>query len=343
MVYPDYQSVENPDIRAKFENLWQTTLDDKRGLTVVEIMDAVHRDEIKGMYIMGENPAMSDPDVTHAREALAHLEHLVVQDIFLTETAKYADVVLPASAWPEKDGTVSNTNRQVQIGRAALPFPGNARLDWWIIQQIARRIGLDWPYTHPRDVFAEMKLAMPSLDNITWERLERESSVTYPCDAEDQPGNEIVFGDGFPTPSGRAKLVPAAIIPPAEEPDDEYPMVLTTGRQLEHWHTGAMTRRASVLDEIEPEAVASLAPLELRRLGISAGEPVRVTTRRGMIELKARADSNVAPGQVFVPFCYAEAAANVLTNPQLDPFGKIPEYKFCAARVEPVPLPAAAE
>jgi formate dehydrogenase major subunit len=343
MVYPDYQSVEDSGVRAKFETLWQTPLDDKRGLTVVEIMDAVHRDEIKGMYIMGENPAMSDPDVTHAREALAHLEHLVVQDIFLTETAKYADVVLPASAWPEKDGTVSNTNRQVQMGRAALPLPGNARLDWWIIQEVAQRIGLSWSYTHPRDVFAEMKLAMRSLDNITWERLERESSVTYPCDAEDQPGNEIVFGDGFPTASGRGRLVPAEIIPPAEEPDAEYPMVLTTGRQLEHWHTGAITRRATVLDELEPEAVASLAPAELRRLGIAAGEQIRVTTRRGTIELKARSDSAVAPGQVFVPFCYAEAAANVLTNPQLDPFGKIPEYKFCAARVEPVTLPAAAE
>ena len=273
MVYPDYQSVENPAMREKFEALWQTPLDDKRGLTVVEIMDAVHRDEIKGMYIMGENPAMSDPDVTHAREALAHLEHLVVQDIFLTETAKYADVVLPASAWPEKDGTVSNTNRQVQMGRAALPLPGNARLDLETIQEIARRMGLNWNYTGPADVFAEMKLAMPSLDNITWERLLREDSVTYPCDAEDKPGNEIVFGAGFPTATGRAKLVPAAIIPPAEEPDADYPMVLTTGRQLEHWHTGAMTRRASVLDEIEPEAVASLAPAELRRLGIARRRP----------------------------------------------------------------------
>jgi formate dehydrogenase major subunit len=286
---------------------------------------------------------MSDPDVQHAREALAHLEHLVVQDIFLTETAKYADVVLPASAWPEKDGTVSNTNRQVQMGRAALPLPGNARLDWQIIQEMALRLGLPWSYTHPREVFAEMKLAMPSLNNITWERLERESSVTYPCDAPDKPGNEIVFGNGFPTPSGRAKLVPAAIIPPAEMPDEQYPMVLTTGRQLEHWHTGAMTRRASVLDEIEPEAVASLAPVELRRLGIAAGDPVRVTTRRGMIELKARADSNVAPGMVFIPFCYAEAAANVLTNPQLDPIGKIPEFKFCAAKVEPAEVRVAAD
>ena len=343
MFYPDYQSVENPAVREKFEALWQTPLDDKRGLTVVEIMDAVHRGEIRGMYIMGENPAMSDPDVTHARAALAHLEHLVVQDIFLTETAKYADVVLPASAWPEKDGTVSNTNRQVQMGRAALPLPGNARLDLETIQELARRMGLDWRYSGPADVFAEMKQAMPSLDNITWERLLRESSVTYPCDAPDQPGNEIVFGDRFPTQSGRGRFVPAAIIPPAEEPDADYPMVLTTGRQLEHWHTGAMTRRASILDELEPEAVASLAPAELRRLGLAAGDPVRVTTRRGTIELKARADSAVAPGMVFIPFCYAEAAANVLTNPQLDPFGKIPEFKFCAAKVEPVAARAAAE
>ena len=334
MVYPDYQSVEDPEVRARFEALWHTSLDDRRGLTTVEISDAAHRGEIKGIYIVGENPAMSDPDVEHVREGLARLEHLVVQDIFLTETAKYADVVLPASAWPEKDGTVTNTNRQVQRGRAALPLPGNAHQDLWITQEIARRIGLDWSYPGPADVFAEMKQAMPSLENITWERVERESSVTYPCDTPDQPGNEIVFGEGFPTASGRGRLVPAAIIPPAEEPDEEYPMVLTTGRQLEHWHTGAITRRSSMLDELEPEAVASLAPAELRRLGIAAGDQIRVTTRRGTIELKARSDSGVAPGQVFIPFCYAEAAANVLTNPQLDPFGKIPEYKFCAARVE---------
>src|SRR5262249_40024895 len=166
------------------------------------------------------------------------------------------------------------------MGRAALPLPGEARLDWWIIQAVAQRMGLDWTYTGPADVFAEMKLAMPSLNNITWQRLLREDSVPYPSDAEDKPGNDIVFGRAFPTASGRAKLVPAAIIPPAEEPDADYPMVLTTGRQLEHWHTGAMTRRASVLDEIEPEAVASLAPAELRRLGIDAGEAVPGPTPR---------------------------------------------------------------
>ncbi|MEC8201814.1 MAG: molybdopterin-dependent oxidoreductase, partial [Pseudomonadota bacterium] len=334
MVFPDYQSVEKPDIRAKFEEFWKTDLDPEKGLTVVEIMDAVHDGIIRGMYVMGENPAMSDPDAQHAREGLAKLEHLVVQDIFLTETAFHADVVLPASAWPEKDGTVTNTNRQVQIGRKALQMPGDARQDWWIIQEIATRIGLDWTYTHPSDVFAEMSEIMPSFNNITWDRLSRESAVTYPCDAPDEPGNEIVFAEDFPTPSGRGKLVGAEVIPPDEMPDDEYPMILTTGRQLEHWHTGALTRRASVLDALEPEAVAQLNYRDLKRLGVEPGDMVRVATRRGIIELKARVDRAVPEGVLFVPFCYAEAPANFLTNPQLDPYGKIPEFKFCAAKVE---------
>ena len=343
MVFPDYISVENAERRAFFEKLWSAKLDPKAGLTVVEIVNAIHADQIRSMYVMGENPAMSDPDVQHAREALAKLDHLVVQDLFLTETASYADVFLPASAWPEKTGTVSNTNRQVQMGRQALPLPGDARHDLSIIQELARRIGLDWNYAGPADVFAEMKLAMPSLDNITWERLVRESSVTYPCLASDQPGEDIVFGDGFPTKSGRARLVPVEIRPPAEEPDKDYPMVLTTGRQLEHWHTGAMTRRASVLDALEPEAHASLSPGDMHRMGIEAGAIVRVVTRRGAIELKARPDLAISPGMVFIPFCYVEAAANILTNPQLDPMGKIPEFKYCAARIEPVVAKVAAE
>ena len=209
MFFPDYKPVEDPETRGFYEELWGAKLDPKRGLTVVEIMDAVHADTIRGMYIMGENPAMSDPDVQHAREALAKLEHLVVQDIFLTETAKYADVILPASAWPEKDGTVTNTNRQVQIGRKALPLPGEARPDLDIIIDLGRRLGMPWNYAHVSEVFAEMTKAMPSLANITWERLERESSVTYPVDSADEPGHDIVFGDGFPTASGRGKFVPA--------------------------------------------------------------------------------------------------------------------------------------
>jgi formate dehydrogenase major subunit len=336
MFFPDYRAVDNPDIRASVEKAWGTTLDPKRGLTVVEIMNAIHADVIKGMYIMGENPAMSDPDLNHAREALAHLEHLVVQDLFLTETAAYADVFLPASAWPEKDGTVTNTNRQVQMGRRALPLPGEAKLDWWITQEIARRIGLAWNYRHPSEIYTEMASLMPALDNISWDRIEKESAVTYPSDAPDEPGHDVVFGDRFPTQDGRGKLVPAKILPPDERPDAEFPFVLTTGRQLEHWHTGAMTRRASTLDALEPGAVANLSRGTIAKLGIKPGDMVRVTTRRGTVELAARQDDAIPDGVVFIPFAFVEAAANLLTNPALDPFGKIPEFKYCAAKVEPV-------
>jgi len=334
MFFPDYKSVETPEIRAKVENLWKAKLDPKKGLTVVEIMTAIHDDVIKGMYILGENPAMSDPDLNHARQALAHLEHLVVQDLFLTETAVYADVILPASAWPEKDGTVTNTNRQVQMGRAALPLPGDTRQDWWITQELARRIGLDWNYTHPSEIFTEMASLMPSLNNITWERVERESAVTYPVDAPDVPGRDVVFDKGFPRPGGFAKLVAAKLQPPNETPDHDFPFILTTGRQLEHWHTGAMTRRASVLDALEPAAVAAVSRGTIAKLGIKPGDMVRVITRRGEVELNTRQDDAIPDGVVFIPFAYVEAAANILTNPALDPFGKIPEFKFCAARVE---------
>src|SRR5450759_1015328 len=271
MFFPDYKSVENPEMIAKYEKAWGKKLDPKRGKTVVGIMDAVHADEIKGMYITGENPELSDPDLNHAREALAHLEHLVVQDLFLTETAVYADVVLPASAWPEKDGTVTNTNRQVQMGRQALPLPGEAKVDWWITQEIARRIGLNWNYEHPGEIYTEMASLMPSLDNISWERVARESAVTYPADAPDKPGRDVVFDKGFPRPGGFGKLVAAKLTPPDETPDHDYPFILTTGRQLEHWHTGAMTRRASVLDAIEPSAVASLSRGTISTLGIKPG------------------------------------------------------------------------
>ncbi|WP_419307755.1 formate dehydrogenase subunit alpha [Chromohalobacter israelensis] len=333
MVLPDYQPVGDAQMRSAFEELWNSPLDATPGLTVVEIMNAIAAGTIKGMYILGENPAMSDPDLDHAREALAKLEHLVVQDLFVTETAQFADVILPASSWPEKDGSVTNTNRQVQLGRAAVPLPGEAKPDWWIIQQLANRLGLDWHYTHPREVFDEMKHGMASLDHISWARLERESSVTYPCPAEDAPGADVVFSDAFPTASGRATFTPTRPLPPDEPIDDDYPTVLITGRQLEHWHTGSMTRRTRVLDDLEPEAVASLAPSELGRLGLSPGEAVTIATRRGSITLKTRADPLMQPGMVFVPFCYLEAAANILTNPALDPFGKIPEFKYAASRL----------
>jgi formate dehydrogenase major subunit len=279
---------------------------------------------------------MSDPDLNHARGALAHLEHLVVQDLFLTETAVYADVVLPASGWPEKDGTVTNTNRQVQIGRQAIPLPGDARHDLWIIQEIANRLGCGWNYKHVSDVFAEMTVVMPSLNNITWQRLEREHAVTYPVDAIDVPGRDVVFDKGFPRPGGFAKLVATKLQPPDEVPDHEYPFILSTGRQLEHWHTGSMTRRTKVLDAIEPSAIAQVSRGTIAKLGIKPGDPIRVSTRRGTVELHSRQDDAVPDGVVFIPFAYVEAAANLLTNPKLDPFGKIPEFKFCAARVEAV-------
>jgi formate dehydrogenase major subunit len=333
MFYPDYQRVVSPEAKQRFEALWGAELDPEAGLTVVEIMNAAKKRQIRGMYIMGENPAMSDPDVDHAREAMATLDHLVVQDIFLTETAYLADVILPATAWPEKVGTVTNTDRMVQLGRKALDPPGDAKEDLWIINEVARGMGLDWRYSHPRMVFDEMRQCMNSIAGITWDRLERESSVTYPCLKEGDPGQPVVFIDRFPTPSGRAKFVPADLISAAERPDEEYPFVLITGRQLEHWHTGSMTRRASVLDHIEPEPVASIHPLDLEGLGAAPGDIITLASRRGAISLYARADEGTPRGSVFVPFAYYEAAANKLTNPVLDPFGKIPEFKYCAIRV----------
>ena len=345
MVLPDYQSVEDPAIREHFEAYWNSPIDPVRGLTVVEIMDAVHAGKIRGMYVEGENPAMSDPDLNHARGALAKLDHLVVQDLFLTETAFHADVVLPASAFAEKSGTFTNTDRRVQIANPVLDPPGEARQDLMIIQALAQRMGLPWNYAGPAEVFTEMAQVMPSFANITWDRVVREGAVTYPVDGPDVPGNEIIFYDGFPTTSGRARIVPARVVPPDEVPDSEYPMVLSTGRVLEHWHTGSMTRRAAVLDAIEPEAVAFMSPKDLWRLQLAPGDSIRLETRRGAIEAKVRSDRDVPENMVFMPFCYAEAAVNLLTNPALDPFGKIPEFKFCAARVSAAAaaLPAAAE
>jgi len=333
MFLPDYQSVEDPEIRARFEKTWDAQIDPERGLTVVEITEAIHEDNIHGMYIMGENPAMSDPNVTHAREAFAKLDLLVVQDLFLTETAAYADVILPASAWPEKEGTVTNTNRQVQMGRPAVPLPGDTRQDYWIIQEIAKRMGLNWDYTHPKEVFGEMTGVMDSIKGITWERLENEGAVTYPCASEDDPGKPIIFDNGFPTASGRGTFVPASLISPDEVPDKEFPTVLTTGRLLEHWHTGSMTRRSKILDAVEPEPIIQMPPAMFEKLGISPGDFVTVQSRRGQIDIRARADGAVQKGMVFIPFCFAEAAANVLTNDALDPDGKIAEVKFCAVRV----------
>src|SRR5712672_1986086 len=343
MFLPDYQPVGRTDLREPFEKLWHQDLDPVRGLTVVEIMNAIHAGEITGMYIEGENPAMSDPDLQHAREALAKLDHLVVQDLFVTETAFHADVILPASAFAEKSGTFTNTDRRVQLAREVIKPPGDARQDLWIIQEIGKRMGLPWRYDGPADVFTEMTEVMPSVKNITWERVVREGAVTYPVDDPHQPGNEIIFTAGFATARGRGKIVPAHVLPPDELPDGEYPMVLSTGRVLEHWHTGSMTRRSSVLDQIEPEAVAFMSPKDMRRMKVWPGDMVRLETRRGAVEIKVRSDRDVPENMVFMAVWDAEGAGTRLTNPALDPFGKIPEFKFCAVKAEPVEIRAAAE
>ncbi len=332
MMFPDYQRVDNEDARHKFEALWNTKLDPKAGLTVTEITNAAYRGEIRGMYIMGENPAMSDPNVEHAREAIARLEHLVVQDIFFTETASYADVILPASAFPEKTGTFTNTDRRVQLGRKALDPPGDARQDLWIIQEIARRLGLDWNYAGPSEVFEEIRHATPSMAGITWERLQREDSCTYPLEHEGDPGEPVIFIENFPRAGGRGLFRPAAFTHADELPDTEYPFVFTTGRQLEHWHTGSMTRRASVLDALEPDPVILSHPDDLAKLGVEPGGAITLESRRGSITGYARADRGVQRGSLFMPFVYNEAAANMLTNDAIDPFGKIPEFKFCAVK-----------
>jgi formate dehydrogenase major subunit len=344
MMFPNYQRVIHADAHAWFENFWKTPLDDKPGYTVVEIMGKILADEtdphkIRGMYIMGENPAMSDPNLNHARHALASLDHLVVQDIFMTETAWLADVVLPATAWPEKTGTVSNTDRMVQLGLQAIDPPGDARADLWIIQEIAKRMDLTWDYQGEHhgvaEVFDEMRQAMhAAIGGITWSRLQRESSVTYPCLTEDDPGEPTVFKHHFATDDGRVHLVPAGLISANEQPDAQYPFVLITGRQLEHWHTGSMTRRATVLDAIEPIATASMCRADLQALDLKAGDVVTVASRRGQVTLRVRLDEGTPQGAVFIPFAYQEAAANLMTNPALDPFGKIPELKYCAVSVE---------
>ncbi len=349
MMYPDYQRVDDPAVRERFATAWGVAperLSTRPGLTVVEVLRAAEAGQVKGLLVMGENPAMSDPDLNHARAALAALDTLVVQDIFLTETAALADVVLPAGAFAEKTGSFTNTDRSVQLGRAALPPPGQARQDLAILIDLAQQLGLDWGhYGDANDparsdaavaaVFDEMRRLMPSISGIGWARLQAEGAVTYPCHAEGDAGEPVVFTTHFPTASGRARFVPVGLVPAAEQPDADFPLVLITGRQLEHWHTGSMTRRSQVLDALEPEPVALMNPQDLAAWGVVPGTPVTLHTRRGQVCLYARADPGTPPGAVFVAFCWAEAAVNRLTNPALDPVAKIPEFKFCAVRVQP--------
>ena len=335
MVYPDYQSVEDEAVRAKFERAWGRSLSPNGGLTVVEIMKAALDGQVRGMYIMGENPFLSDPNVNKVRQALSALDFLVVQDIFLTETAEFADVILPASAYLEKLGTYTNTDRRVQIGRPVLESPGEARPDWEIICELSTRMGYPLDFPSPEEVFREFADLTDAYQTLGYENLGPSGKLWPNADPATQDGPVVLFGESFPTANGRAKLVPAEWTAAPELPDAEYPMVLNTGRLLEHWHTGSMTRRASALDRIEPEAFAGIHPDDAERLGIEDGSYVRISSRRGSISARARVTRRECRGAVFMPFHFREAAANLLTIDALDPDGKIPEFKFCAVRVEP--------
>jgi formate dehydrogenase major subunit len=335
MTYPDYQPVRAEAVRKKFEAAWGVPLDPKPGLTVVEIIRGALEGRVLGMYMLGENPFLSDPNINKVRKALAHLEFLAVQEIFLTETAEFADVILPASSFFEKTGTYTSTDRRVQIGRPALDPPGEARLDWQVICDISTRLGYPMRYSSPQEVFAEFAALTTSYQGLTYERLGRTGKI-WPCPDPDSDGQTVLFGDGFPTPSRRGRFIPCAFAPAKELPDDEYPFVLNTGRLLEHWHTGSMTRRAAALDALQPTPFVEIHPADLARLGVADGAMVTVRSRRGAIRLAAKSSERMEPGGVFIPFHFREAAANVLTIDELDPDGKIPEFKFCAVRIENV-------
>jgi formate dehydrogenase major subunit len=335
MFYPDYKKADDPDIRARFERAWDTTdLDPKRGLTVTEIIGSALKGGVRGMYMLGENPFLSDPNINKVRKALAALDFLVVQDIFLTETAEFADVILPASSYLEKDGTYTNTDRRVQLGRKVLDPPGQARVDWEVVQDIANRVGLGWNYTSARDVFEEIVSVMASYTNLSYDNLGLTGKLYPNPDPEHSDGTVVMFGEKFNTDDGLAHLVPAEWLPAKELPSEEYPFVLNTGRLLEHWHTGSMTRRSYALDAISPVAEVYLHPADAAGLGIADGEMARVSSRRGTIVLAVRVSHREQRGNCFIPFHFREAAANLLTTDAIDPVGKIPEFKFCAVRIE---------
>ncbi|MBW2274866.1 MAG: formate dehydrogenase subunit alpha [Deltaproteobacteria bacterium] len=333
MVYPDYQPVGSEEVRRKFEDAWGVELDPEPGLTVVEIMKGAGAGRIKGMYMLGENPFLSDPNINEVRKALTKLDFLVVQDIFLTETAEFADVILPATSALEKEGSFTNTDRRVQLGRAALAPPGEARLDWEILCDLSTRMGYPMRYDSPAQVFDEFVSLTHTYRGLSHEKLGPTGKL-YPCpDPEHSDGTVVMFSEGFPTPSGRARFRAADHTGADELPDGEYPLILLTGRLLEHWHTGVMSRRSQALSRIEPEPFVEVHPEDCRELGLTDGAWATVSSRRGRISLKVRESRAMQPGSVFIPFHFREAAANFLTTDRLDPDGKIPEFKYCAVRL----------
>jgi formate dehydrogenase major subunit len=330
-VLPAYQPVANDEARAKFEKAWNVTLPAKPGKTIIEMMEAAHQGEIKALYVMGENPMMSDPDLSHVEASLKHLDLLIVQDIFLTETAKLADVVLPSACFAEKDGTFSNTERRVQRVRKAVTAPGQAKADWEIIAGISTKMGYPMGYTSAAEIMAEINAVTPSYAGITYERLEKEG-IQWPCPNADHPGTRFLHKDRFSR--GRGLFHAIEYIPPAEQTDAEYPIILSTGRVLYHYHTGTMTRLSKGSMERCPESLVEINPLDAEKLGIGDGQTVKVTSRRGTLQAKAKITTRSDAGTIFMNFHFHEAAVNLLTNPALDPTAKIPEYKVCAVRVE---------
>jgi predicted molibdopterin-dependent oxidoreductase YjgC len=342
-VYPDYQPVSDPQVRAKFAGVWGVEperLSLTPGLKVTEMTQA--GSPIRALFIMGENPIISDPDIAHAEAWFRGVEFLAVQDLFLTETARYADVVLPGASFAEKTGTFANTERRIQLAHQAIHPPGEARADWEIIVELSNRLGLPTRFASPEDVMEEIRRVAPSWAGVTYQRLEDLAGLQYPVPSEDHPGTAFLFDDRFPTADGKATFHPAPYADPAELPDETYPFVMCTGRQLYHWHTGTMTRRSNGLDAREPAAIVEIHPDDAAQMGISDGDMVRITSRRNAVVISARVSDRVARHQVFVPFHFREAAANLLTSPVLEPHAKMAALKVCAVRIEPVGVPATA-
>lgn len=337
--YPGYQEVDNPKVVEKFHAKWGHTPPPKRGLTTTEIANAWGTGEVKAQYIMGENPLMSEPNLRHAHHAIENLEFLVCQDLFINETGRYADVILPSASFAEKDGTFTNTDRRVQRVRKAFEPLGDSRADWEIVCDVASRLEKKlgrtrtayWGYEHPSEILREMGELVPAYAGITYERLETER-LQWPVPTLDHPGTPFLFAETFPR--GRGKFFPLVYRPSAEEPDAEYPFALTTGRVLYHWHGGTLSRHSN-LDFAAPEPIVEINPADAPRIPCTNGTPVRVSSRRGSVVLRAQVTEKVAPGVVFIPFHYAEAAANALTIDAVDPQAKIPEYKICAVKIEP--------
>src|SRR5437899_2781469 len=341
-VYTDYRTVKDPGIRAEYARAWGVapeSLSLKEGLMVTEIVK--QESGVRGMYIMGENPIISDPDIAHAEHWFRELEFLAVQDLFLTETARYADVVLPGSSFAEKTGTFVNTERRIQLGHKAVEPPGEARGDLQILIELSNRLGLRTAHRTAEDVMVEIVAVTPSWRGVTYDRLEG-AGLQYPVPTPDSPGTAFLFDNRFPTADGKAIFVPVEYAPPVELPDEAYPFVMNTGRQLYHWHTGTMTRRATGLDQRQPTPIMEIHPADAAALGLADGDPARVTSRRNSLVISCRISERVARGQVFVPFHFREAAANLLTNPVLDPYAKMAELKCCAVRVAAVEAPATA-